>query len=524
MKKRRFRFGLLSLVFLTFSLSVYAQTVNKSSEAVEINTSCIQRDVPKIKYNPMIFGQFIEHFDRQVYNGIYCPGNALSDEDGFRTDVIAALKELRVPIVRWPGGCFASSYHWYYGVGPQRTPVWDKTWQVLEPNTFGTDEYVKWCRKVGCEPYICTNAGTGTMEEMSDWVEYCNLTVGRFAEQRIANGYKEPHNVKYWSIGNENWGSHELGAKTVEEWGHLVCESAKLMLSAQKDIKLLAAATPDRGWTLPLLRSAGHLLDYVSIHAYWDQLHNIDNPKPYIDCMMLTDGPENTIKATINVLNEAGYGGGKVKIAFDEWNLRSWHHPVLGAYRQGFDYEARRRHDIAQTYTMADAVFSACFLNSCLRHADVVDMACFSPIVNGRGVLYVYPDGLVRRTTFYVLSMYANDLLPFVLPTQNTVGKLALGEQSTDVLDVILTSNEDSSQYVYAVVNKDPEKEVTLALDFKGMGKSAPKKVHAKILSGKSTDDYNDVGDEHVKPFEKQLPVKNGLVSIPAHSICLIFI
>lgn len=512
MKKKMYRMG-LAFVVMAFAVTVSAQ-----------NCSQIQTDAAKVKYSPMLFGQFIEHFDRQIYGGIFCPGNPLSDEDGFRKDVIEAMKELRVPIVRWPGGCFVSSYHWIYGVGPKRTPVWDKTWQVLEPNTFGTDEYVKWCRKVGCEPYICTNAGTGTMEEMSDWVEYCNLSVGRFAEQRIDNGYKEPHNVKYWSIGNENWGRHELGAKTVEEWGHLVCESAKLMLSVQKDLKLLAAATPDRGWTLPLLRAAGHLLDYVSIHDYWDPLHEVDNPRPYLECMMLTDRPEGTIKTTIDILNEAGYGEGRVKIAFDEWNLRGWHHPFLGSYRQGFDYEARRRNDLAQTYTMADAVFAACFLNACLRHADVVDMACFSPIVNARGALYVYPEGLVRRTTFYVLAMYANDLLPFVVPTQNTVEQLTQGERSTNVLDVVLTSDEGGRRFVYAIANKDPENEVSLALDFKGMGKSVPKKVQAKILSGKSTDDYNDVGDEHVKPFEKQLTVKDGQVSIPAHSVCLISI
>ena len=134
------------------------------------NITLVKPGADRIEFSPMIFGQFIEHFDRQVYGGIFCPGNPLSDEDGFRTDVIEAMKELKVPIVRWPGGCFVSSYHWYYGVGPDRQPVFDKAWQVEDPNTFGTDEFVKWCRKIGCEPFICTNAGTGTMEEMSDWV------------------------------------------------------------------------------------------------------------------------------------------------------------------------------------------------------------------------------------------------------------------------------------------------------------------------------------------------------------------
>ena len=286
------------------------------------NTARVRAGAERIVYNPMIFGGFLEHFDTQVYGGVYCPGSPLSDEDGFRKDVLEAVRELKVPIVRWPGGCFVSAYHWKDGVGPDRQSVWDKAWQVEEPNTFGTDEFVKWCRKAGCEPYICTNAGTGTMEEMSDWVEYCNLTTGKFARQRAANGSPEPFNVKYWSIGNENWGMHEMGEKTVQEWGHLVTESAKLMRSVDKDIVLFAAAMPDRRWTLPLLQSAGYLLDEVSIHDYWDgDLHFTYNPKSYLECMMMTDGPEKDIRATLAILEEAG-AAGRIKIAFAGWHLR----------------------------------------------------------------------------------------------------------------------------------------------------------------------------------------------------------
>lgn len=273
---------------LTMVSYVYAesQTPVGKENRITVDTSA-----KKIKYNPMIFGQFIEHFDNQIYGGIYDPESKLSDEDGFRTDVLEALKEIKVPIVRWPGGCFVSTYHWLDGVGPNRTPVYDKTWQVEDPNTFGTDEYIKWCRKLGCEPYICTNAGTGTPEEMSDWVEYCNLNVGKYGRMRIKNGYTEPYGVKYWSVGNENWGAHELGARTVNEWGPLVRESAKLMLSVTKDAKLFAAATSDKNWTMPLLREAGKYINYIAIHGYWDPLFHVNNPASYIDCMMKTDAP-----------------------------------------------------------------------------------------------------------------------------------------------------------------------------------------------------------------------------------------
>ena len=172
-----------------------------------------------------IFGHFLEHFHRQIYGGVYDPQSPLADEHGFRTDVLDALRKIKTPVIRWPGGCFVSAYPWKKGVGQQRIPYYDKAWRVEEPNTFGTDELITLCREVGAEPYICTNAGTGTPEEMADWVEYCNLMIGEWASLRKENGQNEPFAVKYWSIGNENWGLHEMGAKTADEWARYTLEA-----------------------------------------------------------------------------------------------------------------------------------------------------------------------------------------------------------------------------------------------------------------------------------------------------------
>lgn len=488
------------------------------------NQISIIQDSSKIEYNHMIFGHFIEHFHTQIYGGIYDPGSKFSDENGFRTDVIEALKEIKTPIVRWPGGCFVSTYHWLDGVGPERTPVYDKSWQVEDPNTFGTDEYIKWCRVIGAEPYICTNAGTGTPEEMSDWVEYCNLNIGKYGRRRIANGYAEPYNVKYWSVGNENYGEWELGARTVEEWGPMVRESAKLIRSVTKNAKLFAAGRADRAWTLPLLRNAGRHLDYISLHGYYDPrpLFHYDTPSPYIDCMMQTERPEKEIAETISILEETGFRG-KIKIAFDEWNLRYWHHPWHGDLRKGFEIEARDKNDRNATYTMADAVFSACFLNSCLRNAADVEIACFSPIVNTRGGIYVHPDGIVKRTTFHTFKMYANLLEDYVVPVNVNSDKLYSGDNSVSVIDCILTSNADNSRYVLAVVNKDPSKEQSVKLDIPEIKTS--KRLKNYVLSGNSVDDYNDIGAENrVVPQETSLRVNKGNIVVPPHSINLIVI
>jgi len=298
-----------------------------------------------------------------------------------------------------------------------------------------------------------------------------------------------------------------------------VRESAKLMRSVTKDAKLFAAATSDANWSLPLLKAAGWTLDYISIHGYWDPLFHVNNPASYIDCMMKSEAPEEDIRRTIGILEQAGFGGGKIKIAYDEWNLRNWHHPWHGDLRRGFDLDARRKNDIASTYTMADACFSACFLNACLRHADIVDIACFSPIVNTRGAIHVDKDGLTRRTTFYTLLMYTNYLEPLCVPVSCDFARLSHGDKQTAVLDAVLTSSEDGSRYVLAVVNKDPKQEAALAIDFASMGKKTPKQLNGWVLSGRTPDDYNDRGDEHVRPERQTLRVKNATVNIPAHSI-----
>ncbi|HIA47037.1 MAG TPA: hypothetical protein EYN96_03485, partial [Candidatus Hydrogenedentes bacterium] len=334
----------------------------------------IDIDVKPITYDPMIFGGFIEHFHRQIYGGIFEPGSPLSDERGFRLDVIDALKELKMPIVRWPGGCFASSYHWLDAVGPERTPAFDKAWKVEDPNTFGTDEFVQWCREIGAEPYICVNAGTGTLEEMSDWVEYCNQTVGKWAALRKANGFEEPYNVKYWSIGNENWGDHEPVTRTKEEWPLLVREGGQLMLAADPSIRLFAPVLNDSTWAMPTLDVAGQWLNYVSIHGYWDALWFDPKPSDYLTAMSWVHKPENQIVEMKGILKESGKR--HINIAFDEWNLRSWHHPFAPAGRTSqANIAARDVHDENDAYTMADALFSASFFNGCLRNADVVTMA-----------------------------------------------------------------------------------------------------------------------------------------------------
>jgi len=488
----------------------------------------IDPDSPATPYSPLIFGGFMEHFHRQIYGGIFEPGSPLSDRRGFRRDVIEAVKELKISIVRWPGGCFASGYHWKDGVGSSRKPVPDPVWGVVDPNTFGTDEFVQWCRLTGSEPYICTNAGNGTPGEMREWVEYCNGTRGPAARLRASGRHRMPLNVRYWSIGNENWGGHEIGAKTPAEWGPLVRRSAELMLASDPDLIVLAAATPDRSWTLPLLKAAGKYLDYVCIHQYWLGLWQTNATPDYLSCILHSEGPEQTITRVIGLLEEAGYRG-RIKIAFDEWNLRGWHHPGFPRKRASDKQDPavmeligkRDINAIASQYTMADALFSASFLNSCLRHAGDVGMANIAPLVNTRGPIYVHPGGIVKRTTFHTLAMYANLLESRVGNLELEAAPLVQGGRSIPVLDAVATVDESGKTWSIALVNRHPEKAVACTVKIKDTLLDG--QFEATILSGDSPDAFNDIDHpDRVVPEKTKLVFKNGKVNLPPHSLSIV--
>jgi alpha-N-arabinofuranosidase len=483
--------------------------------------------------DPMIYGHFIEHFHRQIYGGFFDPGNSLSDENGFRLDVIDALKKIKAPVMRWPGGCFVSAWHWKDAVGSTRIPSFDKAWRVEEPNTFGTDEFIAFCRKVGCAPYICTNAGSGSNEEMSDWVEYCNLkTEGQWAKLRIKNfaaksGSAEPHNVKYWSIGNENYLGGEIGAKSAAEWGRLVCESSKMMKRVDPSIELSAAALADLDWNINLLRNAGDRLSWISIHQYWDGLWQNNNYADYEACMAFTNTLDNQVKKVRGLLLAMDLDK-KIRISFDEWNLRGWHHPNVDKGLRPEEYlKPRDLNDENSRYTMADAVFSACFLNMANRNCDIIGMTNFAPAVNTRGMIFTHEKGLVLRPTYHVFDLYANELGETILDT------FALGEKVLTVRDKegktaeisaldVLTTLDKQGNIVIAAVNKDPLQKQSICPEFL-CGKK-PSHFSMQTLEGKSPDSYNDIGKTEVFPSstEKLLYQTGDEIFLNPHSVNII--
>ncbi|MDE2748388.1 MAG: alpha-N-arabinofuranosidase [Chloroflexota bacterium] len=475
----------------------------------------------------MIFGHFLEHFHRQIYGGVYDPGSHLADENGFRRDVIAALRKIKTPIIRWPGGCFVSAYPWKKGVG-QRVPYYDKAWRVEEPNSFGTDEFLAFCREVGAAPFICTNAGAGALEDMADWVEYCNLEIGEWAALRRANGHDEPFNVRYWSIGNENYGAWEIGAKTADEWARLVLEAAKMMKRVDHEIELAIASIPDLDWNAKVLRAAGDLLDWISIHGYWSRASDQGVfEKGYDNLIARAFEPEERIVTVKHILGSLGYLG-KLRIAFDEWNLRGWCHPNFMSFGPA-DRALMDANDINSNYNLADAVFTACFLNSCLRHCDVVGMANFSPVVNTVGAIFTHTGGIVLRPTYHAFDLFANHSYGEVLHSalKSPSFEVALadgGARSVQHLDAVATRDSASGALGITLVNLHGQDAISCRI--RGLGGAEFDSAVLRTVNGESVESYNDVDQpDAVSISERPLTIddmNDFSVDCPAHSVSLL--
>jgi len=237
---------LIRAVTLITALSL-SLTIVKGQETARIKID-VDRTVGEV--DPLLFGNFSEHLGRMIYGGIYEEGSPLSDANGYRKDVMETVKNLNVSILRWPGGNFASGYNWQDGIGPkdQRPVRLDLAWNDLESNRFGTDEFLRYCELIHTEPYICINAGLGTIDDARHWVEYCNESRHTYwADQRRKNGREEPYKVKYWALGNEIDGPWQMGNKSAEEYAKFALEAAKAMRQVDRNIKLVASCSSNYG-------------------------------------------------------------------------------------------------------------------------------------------------------------------------------------------------------------------------------------------------------------------------------------
>ncbi len=358
--------------------------------------------------DPRLFGGFMEHIGRCVYEGVYEPDGPHADADGFRGDVLAALGRLSMTAMRYPGGNFASGYHWLDGVGPaeRRPTVRELAWQSLEPNRFGTDEYVRLCRQMGWTPMITVNLGTGTPEEARNWVEYCNGPPGtRYADMRAANGFPAAHAVKLWCLGNEMDGPWQLGHVPAGEYAIRAQQAAKMMKDADASIELVVCGScaPSMAtymeWDRQVLEHVGDLADYVSLHRY------VGNPAgDTADYLAVTNSIDRQIEqmdAACRFVQARRKSAKRAYLCFDEWNVWYKNHQTNG---QG----TFAPHLVEEVYNLEDALVVAGFLNCFLRHADMVKIANLAQIVNVIAPVLTRGDEMLIQSTFYPFEMFAS--------------------------------------------------------------------------------------------------------------------
>lgn len=355
--------------------------------------------------DPRIFGGFLEHLGRAVYQGIYDPESYHADENGFRTDVADALNRLEMTTMRYPGGNFVSGYHWMNGVGPieDRPTVRDLAWQSIEPNHFGTDEFMKLCAKMKWTPMIAVNLGTGTPEEARDWVEYCNLPTGtEYADYRSVNGADEPFGVPLWCLGNEMDGPWQLGHVPARDYAIRAQQAAKMMKDTDPSIELVVCGSCSVSldtyleWDREVLEYTWNNVDYVSLHRYVGNRES--DTASYLGVTNAIDQQIEEMDAVCRFVQGKLKSDKRVYSCFDEWNV--WYKSRETDGRGKF-----APHLVEEVYNLEDALVVAGFLQSFIRHADSVKIANIAQIVNVIAPLLTRGDNLLIQSTFYPFEM-----------------------------------------------------------------------------------------------------------------------
>ena len=463
------------------------------------------------RVDPRIFGGFLEHLGRAVYEGVYEPESGHADEDGCRQDVLSALKRQRMTAMRYPGGNFASGYHWMDGVGPkdQRPTMRELAWQSIEPNTFGTDEFIHLCRKMDWTPMLTVNLGTGTPEEARNWVEYCNCPPGtKYADMRAGNGQDKPFAVDLWCLGNEMDGPWQLGHVPADQYAIRAQQAAKMMKDVDKSIELVACGSCSvdmfetyMEWDRQVLEYLGDYADYISLHRY---VGNRENDTP--DYLAITNSIDEQIEemdAVCRFVQAKRRSKKRAYLCFDEWNIWYKNHETDGEGKFA-------PHLVEEIYNLEDALVAAGFLNSFVRHADSVKIANIAQIVNVIAPLITRGDDLLIQSIFYPLEMFAKRQNGVSLQTVvDGPGYESANNGRANFIDTSAILDEDTL-HVFAVNRSlDEESEVCISLEDKNISKL----INGELLTGgtdpKAANTFENPDVVGTKPFT-DVQIKEG--------------
>lgn len=434
----------------------------------------LSRDSVISDIDDRIYGSFIEHMGRAVYTGIYEPGHPSADEQGFRADVLDLVKELHVPLIRYPGGNFVSGYDWEDGIGPkeQRKTRLDLAWFTYESNAVGVNEFAHWLAKAGAGMMLAVNLGTRGAQEAQNLIEYCNFPSGTYwSDLRVSHGYRQPHNIKLWCLGNEMDGPWQICAKTAEEYGRLACETAKVMKWVDPSIELVACGSsgtmmPTYGaWEETVLEHTYEYVDYLSLHSYYN---NNDNDSPsFLAAGMEMDSFIKEVAAICEKVRIRKNTSKKVYLSFDEWNV--WYH-----FKQsGADVPKwiQPRPIEEEAYNFEDALLVGSLLITLINNSDVVKIACLAQLVNTIAPITTVPGGPCFRQTIFYPFMYTSlygrgKALKSVIESPSYA---CARHDHVSFIDSATVLNEAAGELVLFIVNRSLESDLEVQCSIKGL-------------------------------------------------------
>ena len=437
-----------------------------------------------------LFGSFLEHLGRAIYEGIYDPGSRLSDASGFRKDVMDEVRRLGVPIVRYPGGNFVSGYNWLDGVGPKqdRPRVLDKAWNSLNTNQFGTNEFMAWCKATGTLPLMGLNLGTGTSEDAAALVEYCNVEKGtKWSDLRRKHGFAEPYKVRHWCLGNEMDGPWQIGHMTATEYGLKAQDAARQMHYVDPSLQLIACGSSGPlmptylEWDREVLEQCYDYVDGLSLHRYVGNTAE-ETGSDSAKFLAMNLSMERQITETVAVCDMVrGHKRSpkKLWLSFDEWNV--WYRARSGDAVNGHGQEAP--HLLEEVYNLEDALLVGGFLNTLIRNADRVKLACLAQLINVIAPITTNANGLFLHTIYYPYSwalQFARGSVLSVLVESPTYEVSGMGQ--VPYLDVAGTMDPGTGKVSVFVLNRDLSKAHTVELHWQD--KAPARVLSSSLLTG----------------------------------------
>ena len=467
----------------------------------------IDKDFKIAPVDQKIYGSFIEHLGRAVYDGLYQPGHELSDENGFRKDVMEMVRELDVPIIRYPGGNFVSNFFWEDSVGPvdQRPARLELAWRSLEKNEVGVNEFAEWTDKVNSEMMMAVNLGTRGVADACNLLEYCNHSGGtKYSDMRISHGVKDPHNIKVWCLGNEMDGPWQLGQKTMAEYGRIAYETAKAMKLIDPSIELVSCGSSALDmptfpkWESTTLEHTYDFVDYVSLHQYYGNRDNDSND--YLAQSDEMDEFIRTVIATCDYVKAKKRGRKNINLSFDEWNV--WFHSNAA------DDDITQNHPwqvappmLEDIYTFEDALMVGLMMITLLKHADRVKIACMAQLVNVIAPIMTDAGGGPgwRQTIFYPFmhaSVYGRGVV--LQPLLNTPKHGTSKHDEITDIESVAVWNEEKEELTILAVNRNLEEDINLVTDVRGM--EGYRILEHIVLEHEDLKAVNGAGMERVKP------------------------